>query len=142
MASEKPSAAALPRVEMNCILGKRPVLLLACSRKHALGLAGNLIKQAAKGKFCGLRPVAHAVAYIGVMEQRLDTRTYLCYARSDGDGWEGLCIDLDIGVQGANLNEVVDALNEAVVSYVEDAKKEDPVTAQKLRRFIPSGAIG
>ena len=72
------------------------------------------------------------MAYIGVMEQRLDTRTYLCYARSDGDGWEGLCIDLDIGVQGANLNEVVDALNEAVVSYVEDAKREDPVTAQKL----------
>lgn len=66
------------------------------------------------------------------MEQRLDTRTYLCYARSDGEGWEGLCVDLDIGVQGANLNEVVDALNEAVISYVEDAKREDPTTAQRL----------
>jgi len=94
--------------------------------------AGNLIKRGAKGKFCGLLPVRAGLSYIGGMEQRLDTRTYLCYARSDGDGWEGLCIDLDIGVQGANLNEVVDALNEAVVTYVEDAKREEPATAQKL----------
>lgn len=85
-----------------------------------------------KGKFCGSLHASGALPYIGGMERRLDTRTYLCFARSDGEGWEGLCVDLDIGVQGESLNEVVDALNEAVVSYVEDAKKEDVATARRL----------
>jgi hypothetical protein len=95
-------------------------------------MAGNLIKQAAKGKFCASLHLWTALFYDRPMDQRLDTRTYLCYAHSDGEGWEGLCVDLDIGVQGANLNEVVDALNEAVATYIEDAKKEDAATARAL----------
>lgn len=90
------------------------------------------MNRAEKGKFCGWLPVRRLMSYNSIMERRLDTRTYLCYARSDGSGWEALCVDLDIGVQGESLNEVVDALNEAVVSYVEDAKKEDVATARRL----------
>lgn len=55
-----------------------------------------------------------------------------CYARG-GDGlWEAICLVFNISVQGESLEEVSDLLKEAVVTYVEDASKEDEPTRSEL----------
>lgn len=59
-------------------------------------------------------------------------RNLMCFARGRGDDWEAICIDLDIAVQGVSFDEVKDTLNEAVLTYVEDAIKEGPEVAKKL----------
>ena len=53
-------------------------------------------------------------------------------AHSDGSGWEGICVDLDIAVQAPTLNDVVDLLQTAVASYVEDALHEEERAAARL----------
>ena len=42
-----------------------------------------------------------------------------CYARGAGDAWEGICLDLDIAVQGDSLGDVREKLSEAIKSYFE-----------------------
>jgi len=59
-------------------------------------------------------------------------RKLLCFAEGSGTHFEAICIDLDIAVTGRSLREVVDTLNAAVVSYVEDALKEEEATARAL----------
>jgi predicted RNase H-like HicB family nuclease len=66
------------------------------------------------------------------MDAHQPTRKLLCYARSDGEGWEAFCIDLDIAVQGATFAEVVATMSEAITTYVEDARHEEPSTARRL----------
>ncbi len=56
----------------------------------------------------------------------------LCFAHGHGDSWEAICLDLDIAVQGRSHDEVFKRLNEAVVSYVQDAMKEEPRVAREL----------
>jgi predicted RNase H-like HicB family nuclease len=71
---------------------------------------------------------------------RQDTteRRVLCFARGRGGDWEGICLDLDIAVQGRSFEEVKAALEEAVVTYVEDAlRQERPVARRLLRRAAP-----
>jgi hypothetical protein len=55
-----------------------------------------------------------------------------CYLRGHGDAWEAFCIDLDLAVQGSSEPEVRDVLVQAIRTYVEDAEKEDPETAERL----------
>jgi hypothetical protein len=51
---------------------------------------------------------------------------------------EGLCLDLDIAVHGQSLDEVKTTFEQAVVSYIEDAVKEDEATRNRLvRRRAP-----
>lgn len=65
-------------------------------------------------------------------------RTLFCYARPYAGGWEATCIDLDIAVQGGTFEEVRQALNENVVSYVEDALHEsEPNRSRLLSRRAP-----
>lgn len=59
-------------------------------------------------------------------------RRLRCYLRGRGDEWEAFCIDLDLAVQGSSESEVRDVLLAAIRSYVEDAEKEDPETAERL----------
>lgn len=66
------------------------------------------------------------------MDHLAHVRRLRCYAHSEGAGWEGICLDLDIAVQANSLEEVVLLLNEAVGSYIEDAKAEEAATARRL----------
>ncbi len=52
-------------------------------------------------------------------------RTLRCYAEGRDDGWEAICLDLDIAVQGASFTEVLDSLNEAISLYL-DSVSEHP----------------
>ena len=63
-----------------------------------------------------------------------------CYARGSEEGWEAMCVDLDIAVQGSSFDEVKRLLDEAVRSYAEDACAEDGATARRLlNRRAPLG---
>ncbi len=55
-----------------------------------------------------------------------------CYAWGAKDDWEGMCIDLDLAVQGRSLDEVKSLLNEAVGSYLDDLQKEAAPDARRL----------
>lgn len=59
-------------------------------------------------------------------------RPYFAYAHGKAGDWEGLCLDLDIAVQGTSFEEVRDLLIEAVSTYAEDARKESPRDARHL----------
>ena len=61
------------------------------------------------------------------MERRLQ-----CYAHGRAGDWEGLCVDLDIAVQGDSFDEVKRLLDEAVRTYVEDAAREEPEAQRRL----------
>jgi hypothetical protein len=49
----------------------------------------------------------------------------LCVARPSGSGWEALCLDFDIGVQGQSFVDVQCKLEDMVTSYIEDALQEE-----------------
>jgi hypothetical protein len=64
-------------------------------------------------------------------------RLYCCAEARDG-GWEALCLDLDIAVQGASFEEVYRALNEAVSLYIDClANLPDRERARLLARKTP-----
>lgn len=61
-----------------------------------------------------------------------------CYAVGNNEGWEAICVDFDISVQGRNFKEVYDILGEAICTYVEDAMRETPDQQVKLlNRKVP-----
>jgi len=60
------------------------------------------------------------------------TRYVNCYARSHDDHWQAVCLDFDLMVEGSSLEEVKEAINGAVISYIEDALKEEPEDASRL----------
>lgn len=58
---------------------------------------------------------------------------YFCVAEgSDQRGWEAICLDLDIAVQGSSFEEVRGLLKQAVGSYIEDALKESAADRERL----------
>jgi hypothetical protein len=46
-------------------------------------------------------------------------RTLHCYASGRDGDWEGVCLDLDIAVQGGSFEEVARSLHDAVSLYLE-----------------------
>jgi hypothetical protein len=65
---------------------------------------------------------------------------FFCVARGSPQGWEALCLDFDISVQGRSFEEVRRGLEEAVRTYVEDAsKEEEPHRSRLLKRRAPLG---
>jgi hypothetical protein len=64
----------------------------------------------------------------------------LCVARPSGSGWEALCLDFDIGVQGQSFVDVQCKLEDMVTSYIEDAlQEEEPHRSRLLHRRTPLG---
>lgn len=55
-----------------------------------------------------------------------------CVAKGNEEGWEALCVDLDIAVEGRSFEDARARLNDAIRTYVEDASKEDSATYQAL----------
>jgi hypothetical protein len=63
-----------------------------------------------------------------------------CVAHGSRRGWEALCLDFDIAVQGDSFEEVRHNLEDAVRTYVEDAMQEDePHRSRLLNRRAPLG---
>jgi predicted RNase H-like HicB family nuclease len=70
--------------------------------------------------------------------QPTGSREYLCVARRGGEWWEALCLDFDLAVQGRSFDEVRALLDEAVNTYVEDARAEaEPARSRLLSRRVP-----
>ena len=42
-----------------------------------------------------------------------------CYVESSQDGWEGICVDLDIAVQADSFDDVIRELEDAINVYFE-----------------------
>lgn len=59
-------------------------------------------------------------------------RVFRCYAYGTDGNWQGICVDLDIAVQGRNFKEVLDLMGQAIESYVDDALAETPYDADRL----------
>jgi hypothetical protein len=55
-----------------------------------------------------------------------------CYVFGHGQDWEGLCVDLDIGVQGSSPDEVERHLRDAILSYARSAMDEGPADFERL----------
>lgn len=65
-------------------------------------------------------------------------RTFTCVAEDHGDGWEAICLDFDIAVQGDTFEDVRRMLEEAVHSYLAIVRMEDAATQKRLmRRSVP-----
>lgn len=60
-------------------------------------------------------------------------RSFWCFAHgSDADGWEALCVDLDIAVEGRSFDDVKHILESAIRSYCADALNESPKDRDRL----------
>ena len=65
-------------------------------------------------------------------------RKLVCYAIGGDRGWEAICVDLDLAVQGSTFDEVYLGLKAAIREFVEIAGLEAPAqTAMLLRRRAP-----
>lgn len=60
------------------------------------------------------------------------SRTLTCYAIGGKDGWEAICVDLDLAVQGRSFYEVYATLNAAIRDYINSASNESPEQAKRL----------
>lgn len=64
--------------------------------------------------------------------------SFRCFAHGGNAGWEAMCVDLDIAVQGDSFDDVKQLLDHAVTDYIAAAKAEDAGTrAVLLNRRAP-----
>jgi hypothetical protein len=56
----------------------------------------------------------------------------VCFAHGNGRGWEAICVDFDIAVQGTSFDEVKASLDRAIDQYVSAASAEDAAVCRKL----------
>ena len=59
-------------------------------------------------------------------------RRLLCFARGRHDAWEGICLDLDIAVQGNSFQEVFSSLQQAISLYLESVTDLPPEERRDL----------
>lgn len=65
-------------------------------------------------------------------------RTLHCVAEGGQDGWEAICLDLDIAVQGDTFEDAYHSLNEAIDLYVESvADLPEADRRRLLARRVP-----
>ena len=68
-----------------------------------------------------------------------NTFTYFCVAEGcDAQGWQALCLNLDIAVEGRTLADVKARLHEAVRSYVHQVSQMPEADQDRLlNRSVP-----
>ncbi len=59
-------------------------------------------------------------------------RTLLCIAHGNANDWEGICLDLDISVQGTSFEDVLQALEDSIAVYVEFAMEQEGAERDRL----------
>jgi predicted RNase H-like HicB family nuclease len=62
----------------------------------------------------------------------MSARTLHCYAQGDEEGWEAICLDLDVAVQGDTFSDVYRALNDAIALYVESLADVPALERERL----------
>lgn len=60
------------------------------------------------------------------------SRPFRCFAHGGPSGWEAICVDLDLAVQGESFDQVKALLDEAVHEYIESARHEPAETRDRL----------
>ena len=62
-----------------------------------------------------------------------------CYAVKRSDGWEAICVDFDIAVQGDSFSDVTHRLGQALQSYVQyiNSLPNDEAKAAFITRRAP-----
>lgn len=60
------------------------------------------------------------------------SKTLTCFATGRDDRWEAICLDLDLAVTGKSFADVYATLNQAIRTYIEDARKEAPEQRRRL----------
>ena len=58
---------------------------------------------------------------------------FRCYAYGSGQNWEAICVDLNIAVFGASVNEVEETLDRCIQMYLERVADLPP---EERRRFL------
>jgi hypothetical protein len=77
---------------------------------------------------------------MGIQGQDIDgeTQVLVCVAHGHAQSWEALCLDFDLAVQGQSLAEVRDALEHAIIDYIDTARAEsEPARSRLLNRRAP-----
>ena len=65
-------------------------------------------------------------------------RKFRCYMHGKGSGWEAICTDLDISVQGDSFEDAKSLLNEALVGFFEALEGDSEVDQKRfLKRKSP-----
>jgi hypothetical protein len=59
-------------------------------------------------------------------------KNILCIANGRANEWEALCLDFDLAVQGRSFEEVRQLMNQAVMTYVQDAANESAADRARL----------
>jgi hypothetical protein len=59
-------------------------------------------------------------------------RQFLCYYECRDNEWEAISVDYDIAACGRSFDEVKTRLRSAIISYIEDADKEEKETRERL----------
>ena len=61
-----------------------------------------------------------------------------CVVERTPDGWQAICIDLDIAVQGATFDEAVASMEESIEVYLESVMAlPEPDRLRLLNRRVP-----
>lgn len=62
----------------------------------------------------------------------MSEKAFRCYAFGSEGHWQGICVDLDISVQGRDFRDVLELMGKAITTYVDDALAEGPDAAMHL----------
>jgi len=108
-----------PSFDLDCC---KDALARACPQKH--------------NRHCGKEQIALTVC--GKTELLAINMILRCYAEGTRDGWEALCLDLDIAVEGRSFEEVYKLLDDAISQYAEYVSElPEKDQAQFLNRKAP-----
>ena len=61
-----------------------------------------------------------------------DQGLFTCYITERDGVWEGICIDLDVAVEGRSIEDTRDQLSAAVQSYITAVMTEAPERRERL----------
>ncbi|BBK31508.1 hypothetical protein STHU_21420 [Allostella humosa] len=64
-------------------------------------------------------------------------RILRCYVHGQGDRWSGMCLDLDIAVDGPSLEDTIALLQEAVELHIESVR-DLPAEERRHLLYRPS----
>lgn len=62
---------------------------------------------------------------------------FRCYAYGSGENWEAFCVDLDIAIFGASVNEVEETLDRCIRMYLKTVADLSPEAATNLDATVP-----
>jgi len=71
----------------------------------------------------------------------MTTRTLHCYAHGDDAGWEAICLDVEVALQGRSFDEFYQSLKQAIDLYVESLADLPPSDRERLLNRAAPAAV-